>query len=184
MSFPLIGLKEVTLLSFPARHCCYHIQCFPYCKSGQLTWQITGTTWYLRWFWISGILANTIQQHECSELVLCMDQGKVLLCFTPHKHYVGRLCGVIPKDCCVFSSCSSRFSSTSVLIRLWLSCPPHWVDVLKISWDLPSCSSLCSLPTLSSDICSLEQRLTPSAPSSSACKRFPKQQHQIFKKDD
>ena len=102
------------------------------------------------------------------------------------KHYVGTLsgCGVISKDCCVFSSCPSRFSSTSVLIRLWLRCPPHWVDVLKISWDLPSCSSSCSLPTLSSDICSLGQRLTPSAPSSSACKRCPKQQRQQrFKKD-
>lgn len=29
-----IVLKEVTLLSFPARHCCHHIQYLPYCQSG------------------------------------------------------------------------------------------------------------------------------------------------------
>lgn len=68
---------------------------------------------------------------------------------------------------------SFRFSSTSVLTRPWHSCPPHLVDVLKIFWASPSCSSLYFLPMLNLDICSLEQRLNLSVPSSSACKRHP-----------
>lgn len=70
------------LLFFAACHGCHCVQRFPNRQSGQVAQPLTGETWHLCGFWVSRLLANAVQQHECSELVLCLDQGKVLTAVT------------------------------------------------------------------------------------------------------
>lgn len=69
-------LTIIITTSFAARYCCHYIQYFPDCQSGQFAQETAGTTGRLRRFWISGLLANPVQQHERSEPLLCVDKGR------------------------------------------------------------------------------------------------------------
>lgn len=65
------------LFLFAALHCCYWVSHLPHHWGEQAAGRAAQTPQHLRRLWIPGILADTVQQYECSQLIFCLDQGIV-----------------------------------------------------------------------------------------------------------
>lgn len=68
---------RLLLFLLAALHCCHWVSHLSHHWGEQAAGRAAGTPQHLRRLWIPGVLADTVQQYECSQLIFCLDQGTV-----------------------------------------------------------------------------------------------------------